>query len=292
MKINISLYIIGIIAITIVLVIGVGLIFDYSSHSDLKYDEDNGTVVSNSSKIFNRGEIVPEYTTQTIKHNIQPQFKIGERFEYEEESTSIISPSTHVEKISFYVENTDRINGTDCYLVISHQEETLFVDPLVRNKNHKLDEIQKSFQDEKYWIYKDKGIILKVSVQQGVIKNGTKIYNGPPRKAESPNNNVSELVGNKMYAPWMLALNDSFKMEMNATSIKSDYWLRMTFEVIGREKVNNRDCFKIEIRELDKNNHVSSQQYLWVDIKKRILVKGERYYENLKVGGINLVSTL
>ncbi|PKP57022.1 MAG: hypothetical protein CVT89_05210, partial [Candidatus Altiarchaeales archaeon HGW-Altiarchaeales-2] len=89
-----------------------------------------------------------------------------------------------------------------------------------------------------------------------------------------------------MYSPWMLALTDDLKW--NITTVIETMEKNYNYRVLGREKINARECFKIE-RIHKTGNIIDEKVILWVDVDKRILVKAERYYENLKLGEVNLI---
>jgi len=109
-----------------------------------------------------------------------------------------------------------------------------------------------------------------------------------------------EVTSDSIFASWMLALDDNFKWKLiyNKTGVEEETYLgEREFEVIGREEVNNRDCFKVEIKKIRVDSmtnvrKIVERRYLWIDVEKRILVKRQIMYENVLLSEMNLVSEL
>ena len=68
-----------------------------------------------------------------------------------------------------------------------------------------------------------------------------------------------------MFSPWMLELKKSFRID------------NITIELVGMEKVLDRNCFKVK---LEGSNY---QAINWIDVDKRILVKGEYVLTNQNI---------
>jgi len=98
----------------------------------------------------------------------------------------------------------------------------------------------------------------------------------------------------------MLALKDDFIWEQK-TNTSSDMYEGtdiFTYTFKDREKVNNRDCFKVEITKTAEGNikdpmmkGKKSHKYkiirtVWVDVNKRIIVK-----QITKSGGLTISTT-
>lgn len=64
------------------------------------------------------------------------------------------------------------------------------------------------------------------------------------------------------FSPWMLSLTDDFELEIRYNCTYEPGAV-IKYQVVGREMVNGRECFKVKLNDV----------YLWIDIKKRILVK-------------------
>ncbi len=275
MKANNLIYVVGF--VILVLVIATYLILNNSQKiNDL--NPINNSLEKPMNLTENVKERAKEINFTILEHNVKPQFKIGDKFKYKIYGAPIItkdiSASTKsVEGIlECKVEKLERINGTECYLLVSTQQTSLHSDaPSIMITTLKV------------WVDKDAGKIIKSQM--------SRIYKGNEISSESiiPNK-TSEIYGNIMYYPWMLSLDDDFEMKVNENSQGIEKTSSASvFKMIGKEKINDRDCFKVELRVLDENKRVLLRENIWIDIKKRILVKSESYYENLKVGDINLI---
>lgn len=96
-----------------------------------------------------------------------------------------------------------------------------------------------------------------------------------------------------MFATWMLALTDNFKWKVYAkdTSFgKSPNAETIEYKVVGREKVNGRDCFKVEMQVKNKQMGNEGKIVFFVDVEKRIVAKMQMYQDNLLISEMNLVS--
>lgn len=250
--------------------------------------------------------IKPNITTSIVKHNVKPQFKVGDKFEYEIQGSAVGATewnenNTMKIKLEVLVEKIDRIEGEDCYMLVSNritevpkERYTPNINALSTPNQQKDERITMRLQKRKDCIHKDTGKILKTVMQEGALKDG-KIQWGPPIEMEIPKETSEETWGNIIFYPWMLALDDEFRMEVNTSYDTEGLTTRevSVFKVVGREKVNGRDCFRIETRVIDKNtNRVVLRENTWIDVKKRILVKSETYKDDLKIMELNLVSKL
>ncbi|PKP57215.1 MAG: hypothetical protein CVT88_09195 [Candidatus Altiarchaeales archaeon HGW-Altiarchaeales-1] len=273
--------------IVIVVLISTYLILNHNAEIEHSNTTNSSVNIVNSSieKYVDFTENVKENAKEinfTIsEHNIKPQFKVGDKFKYTIHGSSL-NPKNNSADINGIlecnVEKLERINGKDCYLLVSKTQTSL-------PDNSPLKAI---LSETKHWVDKDTGKIIKTSIQESMIQQKGKVIEMPSSEATIPNE-TSDIYGNIMYYPWMLALDDNFEMKVNENSqgIKTSFV--SVFKVIGKEKINDRDCFKVELRVLDENKHVLLRENIWVDIKKRVLVKAETYSENLKVGEVNLI---
>jgi len=57
-------------------------------------------------------------------------------------------------------------------------------------------------------------------------------------------------------------------------SSQDDEYGTIEYNVIGREKIDGRNCFKVEAKILEGNT-VSLKKILWIDAEKRVLVKAQ-----------------
>jgi len=221
-----------------------------------------------------------------IPHNTKPAFKVGDMFEYVaynpkssiERGLDYTSHST--QRITYSVVKKEKLKGIECYVI---EGVNLFLlnesDPMSSG----------TVSRETYYISTETGKIIKIissgaSIEMGVEMNKKEFFADIPSE-------ISEVSGAIFYSPWMLSLDDEFKMEIktfnNGRKIETT-----TIKVVGRDKIKNRESYKIERRIIDEDNQVISRDIMWVDVKKRILIKNEGYYENLKVGSLELVSEL
>ncbi len=283
-KVNNFIFVIGFIVI-------VGLISTYlilSNNSEIEHSNttnSSNTVNSSVEKYVDFTENVKkrakEINFTAHEHNIKPQFKVGDKFKYTTYGSSL-NPKDNSGNINgileCMVEKLERINGTDCYVLVSTIQKSL-------PDNSPL---KATISETKDWVDKDTGKIIKMSARKSMIQQNGKVIETPSSEAMTPNE-TSEIYGNIIYYPWMLALDDNFEMQINENGQGIKTTFVSVLKVIGKEKINNRDCFKVELRALDENKHVLLRENIWVDIKKRVLVKAETYSENLKVGEVNLI---
>lgn len=284
-KVNNFIFVIGFIVI-------VGLISTYlilNHNPEIEHSNTTNSLVNtvNSSveKYVNFTENVKEHAKEinftAPEHNIKPQFKVGDKFKYMLHGSSL-NPKNNSAYINGIlecnVEKLERINGKDCYLLVSKTQESL-------PDNSPLKAI---ISETKHWVDKDTGKIIKTNMQQSMIQQNGKVIEMPSSEAIMANE-ISDIYGNIMYYPWMLALDDNFEMKVNENKEGVKTSFVSVFKVVEKEKINDRDCFKVELRVLDNNRQVVLRENIWVDIKKRVLVKAETYSENLKVGEVNLI---
>jgi len=126
-------------------------------------------------------------------------------------------------------------------------------------------------------------------------------------KAES-GNMMGGINPSMMIQTWMLALNENFEWTknttINSTGFKSTSSAR--YKVIDIEeidtKVGKKKCYKVEEESTSssmmdmpeksansRNMKISEKSILWIDYNERILIKGESWIENLKIGEVELV---
>lgn len=112
---------------------------------------------------------------------------------------------------------------------------------------------------------------------------------------------LSQIIGNGMtgkgmlfYGYWMLGLNESFKIkeEIHGKFGGRDGSTIATYEVLGKEKINGRETYKVKIVIKNKidGQEMKKEGVAWTDEEKRILTKFIEYSGNLPVKEINMVS--
>jgi hypothetical protein len=112
---------------------------------------------------------------------------------------------------------------------------------------------------------------------------------------KAPENNYP----NYWLRPWMLALEDNIKWRQSTHDLSKlekedygmDYWAQ-DFYVEGMEKIGGRECFKVveEEKACQKNSNcqMTGKRIYHIDAEKRILVKVEKWWENLNIGETKL----
>jgi hypothetical protein len=176
--------------------------------------------------------------------NAKVPLKVGKTFIYEVEERRGKGTDKYI------VEGIEKIGVTDYYLV--------------RRDFHFIDK-SKTIIENTYraWYSKDTGEVIKIDF---VDFNESQIIEGE----------VAEFIVSDTwnFAPWMLALTDDFEWKWGykdtyTTGDQIDY---KNFQVVGREEVNGRECFKVK-RVTVVNSKIDSEEYWWIDVQKRILIQ-------------------
>jgi len=89
-------------------------------------------------------------------------------------------------------------------------------------------------------------------------------------------------LGHIPYTYWMLSLTENFKWKEDIHTFKPSEDITLEFEVIGIEKEQNRQCFKVKTRYIS-NGNIEINSLLWIDKEERILIKGVLYNKNLPI---------
>lgn len=102
-------------------------------------------------------------------------------------------------------------------------------------------------------------------------------------------------VRSMMYAPWMLYLDNGKEFEIKDE--ERGETIIYHFKVAGREKVEDRNCFKVEVTiyELPKNGNlkkINVKAIHWIDEEKRIVIKEEDYEGKLETGEMSLLNAI
>lgn len=172
--------------------------------------------------------------------------RVGRKFIYEVKNSGGSGTDTYT------VEKIENIGGIDYYVV---RLDSYFVD----ESGTLLNDINKA------WYNKNTGEIIKIESKD---ETGVPIFNPVEGK-------VAEfMASNWNFAPWMLALTDDFEWNLKYKyntpySIGGGY---KNYKVIGREKVEDRETFKVKITSV-VNSKIDSEEYVWVDAQERILIK-------------------
>lgn len=251
--------------------------------------------IENSSVYYNDVNVTESLITfnlsfDKIPHNTKPTFKVGEKFEYLANSPLITTEglsgdTKNIQQIIYSVIRKEMYKGKECYVIEGTSSSVM-----TSTNISKLSTLPK--QKVKHLFYIDvetgRGIywtsIPPEDRTNKIPKEFKRFFGEIPSEISEA---YSILPG--CFTPWMLSLNDDFKMEIK--EIKSKI-AKEEIKVIRRDKFKNRECYVVERRSIDENNKVLGKKISWIDIKKRILVKEEAYWENLKIGDLELVSEL
>lgn len=208
----------------------------------------------------------------------KPQFEIGEQFEYEDISS--LQGAVTISKITTNVEKIEKLNGRE-HFVLFTTDDTVVIDSktgeMIRNDN--------TIKHMVYnYIDKESGKITKTVIMIG-------------DKEITLDEEASSSYEGWIYSPWMLALKKDLKWESHINMSVEGTMLSgsKNYRVLDIEKVNDRECFKVElVSTVDSPNtnmrEINFRSIVWVDVEKRILVKKIKYIENLKINEINLIS--
>lgn len=185
-----------------------------------------------------------------LPKNSEINFKVGQKFVYkspEDEYGWFTSTYT--------IERIEKVDGRDCYIVLAYYE-TISKEEDMHSNTHYIS----------YCYDIEEGRVLQIMAGGDVIDDGAEEVRAT----------------NSFFAYWMLGLTDEAKWNMQTDItwyLKGKEEVKKgkdEFRVIGKERVNNRDSFKVE-RRIITENIVSSINYYWVDVEKRILLRKEFY---------------
>ncbi len=228
---------------------------------EYKVTEKNATYISPIEKIS-----LPTIKIKSteIEYNTKPNFKVGEKFVYK--STLLKEGVMITGDDICYVDRIERINNTDYYLIID--------DKVVELKSNSQTSQQKNVVHGKISAYintetcKIKEIKMESEGNEMIVKD-----------------DLSSESGIEMYAPWMCGLKEGLEWEQEINigqKEKGEIMTKIRYKVIGTENINGVECFKI-IVETIQNDQILSKRNMWISKNKRILVKAEDFYQNLKI---------
>lgn len=302
-------FIIPVTIVGVILIVIIAGFIIFNPHSD-RGDKQihSGDAMDNTTQIIKESKKI-EVQTTNIEPNTKPQFKVGDKFEYELTSNygGLGAAGPHTNKITFTVNKIERINGTGAYVL--------------------------EYADMK----NGSGVIVDtyVDINIGKIIGCTLKLVYPDGRVEEENmdNETIFNLNQYLYADWMLALDDGLKWKVSITktekkridpeltdeqaeeliremgrtgksyeeilnipisTVKTTDDYEFKVEGIEKIKVGNkeRDCFKVVRIQKEGNKIVGDKLIMWIDAEKRILVKREDWVENLRLMEINLVSEL
>jgi len=222
--------------------------------------------------------------------------------------------STQIMDTEFYVgEKTEKVENKDCYVVsistkreISNEERNMTsrLSPQQQQRLQNLSQQQNTF----YYYDKETGKIMKVITKTGnteltftgdlanAMLNMGRTFTRNLMNATQINATRNRNMGGMsldipVFSQWMLALNENFMWSQIVDEQTGGYKVEMTYKVIGAEKINNMDCFKVEIT-LSENNKINAKWIVWVSKEKRILVKMQRITGDIISAETNLISEM
>jgi len=265
---NIKYLGIGFIAVLLMVLLIIGAyigVLKFNSEEGSKYDFTNKSSESDINPVCSGN--VKEFKASLVEPKISPNTKLNLKenniFVY-----SITIPGENENFVKYIVERTERYNDKDCYVV------GIFPFGSILEQNM-------SAQQTSYLIYLDRnnGELLKFVIRAFDVKQ-QKIT-----EIEIKDEMMTELkvaliggfqFGDLMFTQWMLGLNESFKYKIygNTTNENKKMGGTIEYNVIGREKIDGRNCFKVEAKILEGNT-VSLKKILWIDAEKRVLVKAQ-----------------
>jgi len=210
-----------------------------------------------------RGDLRFEISEEELNINAKLLFKVGDEFEYHS-----ISKNTDIHYL-YIVEEIKIIYGRDYYAIRTKGWG--------KQKFDKLEEIPKG--EGRVWLYYDKvtGEAFKMDETIGY-------------KLKNLGNESLKVL---FVEYWMLALDDNFKWTRmwNTTGLGVHYESKYMYEVVEREKIKGRDCFKVEKKIMNlKSNEIIKKTILWVDIETRVFIKRVAYEGDIKIVEEVLVS--
>jgi hypothetical protein len=270
------------IIIVFVMLIAILIIAKLDTYQNVRSNEEE--IITQSVKDVSS---YAEIHAEKISANKKLSFKLGEKFKYTETPPQGLGGPDEAFYIyhTYFIEKIDRINKSDCYLI--KKNETQIISTHMDGKP-----VNEMTSDD---------TIVCVNTDSGdpvMVKSKDMVGYGD---AASMTIDTYSALGRFFYAQWMLSLDENFRWEEKMTltePVKQD--TTISYEVVGGEKINNRDTFKVEIfmdnkrlgndREVIQNNKMKS--LLWVDKEKRILVKAEVYINNVLIKQINLITEL
>lgn len=288
--------------IAVLVLIGIVFLLHSGTGTNEEYIEEN-----NESSIYISTEKDISSTVSVsagkLSPNTKPNFKVGQVFKYIEKDNSNVDT-----EYTFFVKKIERINKNEHYVIEDTEirkststTEYGAVDEtgnfnILNIKNNDLNLNTRILSTITINIYVDANTGNVSLIEVPAIDNSTDTIVMKDEAALAFVNGASG-VGKLFYGTWMLSLNDNFKwrQEQNASYDQNQEQTYITeYKVLGKEKINDQECFKVEARETftmkEGEVNTNSRNILWIDVNDRILVKLISYSENLKTREINLVS--
>lgn len=211
---------------------------------------------------------------EDIELNSKPSFEIGHKYFYRS-SPLPVEKGYYFEEEVFTIKGKQRINKTDYYIITRDVVGYISPNPDITSAKHFGNNITTT-----WYCDEEEGKCIG--------------KNTNPEKYSDENMFVTD---SSMFAYWMLGLKENLKwnMYLNGTeeTMKGRYLklhIKYEFEVVGKEKVNNIECFKVKMKYINTDTKkVRYVRYYWIDVKRRILIKKEQFEDGIKMYEINLI---
>jgi len=213
-----------------------------------------------------------------LEINSEPSFKIGQKYFYVLHSPKAINEggNYYFATETYEVKGTERINNTDYYVVICNYSWYVSKTPETDISNSK----------------RIGGVIITWYYNK---KNGECIGKNTISKENYMNEDVFT-TDHPFFARWMLCLEENIGWYMNnivtqtIDNITIKVNERYDFKVIGKEKIEGVECFKVKLDIVDiPTKKIERTRYYWVDVNRRIGIKMQEFEGGIMMYEVNLI---
>jgi hypothetical protein len=187
------------------------------------------------------------YPSGNLQLNTEFQFVVGEKFHYKTNKYLLSGPEDLYEQREevFRVNRTKEVDGREYYEIVYnlsiHIWETDTVSETVTNVT----------------------LLFYFNIENGTCLG----KNIDPSRYTNEDGLATDL---GFFAFWMLALEKDFRWQLNDEVCSKMHRI----DVLAMDDVNGTHCFKVRIEEL-LNARLNRVRQLWIDSKKRIVIKEE-----------------
>ncbi len=256
------------ISVMCLVAIGVLLVFNDKENPEMVlYDKNNNSIKQTEKYIVN--PVKYEITSaKNLRRNANVPLSVGQEFRY-----YLNKYDGGYGNETYNVERIEIIEGKVYYVVRVNKEGVFKSD----DGSQHIEFTQTIYYD------KDNGSVLKL-LGLGKVLTG---------------DDAEITISESFFASWMLALDDNFKWKQEYTYTIGEKTKKKSkeYEVVNRDKVEGIECFKVKVTTISNPEEIikkiTYKSYLWIDAKKRILIKSEYWSKgNLRTSETNLVSEL
>ncbi|PKP58474.1 MAG: hypothetical protein CVT89_02740 [Candidatus Altiarchaeales archaeon HGW-Altiarchaeales-2] len=238
------------------IIIGIIIVSLSSLFVFLNYPENTEKTNKNITEIENASA---EVKNLDISKNILPNFKIGKIYEYKItplsgflsfQQPNLKEPDIKIND-KLYIKGIDRFNKSDCFVIVGN---------LTQYTQNQLVE-----KEERFVCIDENGIAryFITNIDYPGMGNHSITYYG---ENASKFLEISSFLGKFLYGEWMLHLNDNYEntFEINFTRKQLEITYskgvpileekpvdeihKIFVSVEGRERIQNRECFKVEVK--------------------------------------------